>query len=223
MIQKVEKSYCQWCNIVFVYDGYPLTHFRDECHTQILTWASFTISPCVFITLTYNRLAATCTIFGWLQACCRSQTLSSHFVWWSSFPSRSNQSKGGCSKWTQHTEYIRISWNSGRYEHIYTHVDCTSIYTHVPQVSRVKKHGWRYLGIESEEMIRGLQQLGWKKVDVSFQSALLPFFAHNNINVWFKPVYSFLDVVIFVELSTLIADFHINRWRTNGFIMLELE
>ncbi|XP_047271247.1 uncharacterized protein LOC107878181 isoform X3 [Capsicum annuum] len=34
-----------------------------------------------------------------------------------------------------------------------------------------------------EEMIRGLQQLGWKKVDVSFHSALWPFFAHNNIHV----------------------------------------
>ncbi|MFS7988547.1 hypothetical protein Hanom_Chr11g01036131 [Helianthus anomalus] len=39
-----------------------------------------------------------------------------------------------------------------------------------------------------EEMIRGLQQLGWKKVDVSFHSSLWPFFAHNNIHVkdeWF--------------------------------------
>ena len=34
-----------------------------------------------------------------------------------------------------------------------------------------------------EEMIRGLQQLGWKKVDVSFHSAFLPFFAHSNIHV----------------------------------------
>lgn len=32
-------------------------------------------------------------------------------------------------------------------------------------------------------MIRGLQQLGWKKVDVSFHSAIWPFFAHNNIHV----------------------------------------
>ncbi|XP_044496770.1 uncharacterized protein LOC123219096 isoform X2 [Mangifera indica] len=37
--------------------------------------------------------------------------------------------------------------------------------------------------IVEEEMIRGLQQLGWKKVDVSFHSALLPFFAHNHIQV----------------------------------------
>ncbi|KAF3656614.1 hypothetical protein FXO38_13788 [Capsicum annuum] len=32
-----------------------------------------------------------------------------------------------------------------------------------------------------EEMMRGLQQLGWKKVDVSFHSAFWPFFAHSNI------------------------------------------
>ncbi|XP_059437095.1 putative lipase YDR444W isoform X2 [Corylus avellana] len=40
-----------------------------------------------------------------------------------------------------------------------------------------------YHEIMEEEMIRGLQQLGWKKVDVSFHSALWPFFAHNNIHV----------------------------------------
>ncbi|KAI5657338.1 hypothetical protein M9H77_26131 [Catharanthus roseus] len=45
-----------------------------------------------------------------------------------------------------------------------------------------------YHEIMEEEMIRGLQQLGWKKVDVSFHSAFWPFFAHNNIHVkneWF--------------------------------------
>ncbi|XP_076946471.1 uncharacterized protein LOC143617984 [Bidens hawaiensis] len=45
-----------------------------------------------------------------------------------------------------------------------------------------------YHEIMEEEMIRGLQQLGWKKVDVSFHSSLWPFFAHNNIHVkdeWF--------------------------------------
>lgn len=45
-----------------------------------------------------------------------------------------------------------------------------------------------YHEIVEEEMIRGLQRLGWKKVDVSFHSALWPFFAHNNIHVkneWF--------------------------------------
>ncbi|KAL3524757.1 hypothetical protein ACH5RR_013129 [Cinchona calisaya] len=45
-----------------------------------------------------------------------------------------------------------------------------------------------YHEIMEEEMVRGLQQLGWKKVDVSFHSAFWPFFAHNNIHVkneWF--------------------------------------
>ncbi|XP_010277037.1 PREDICTED: uncharacterized protein LOC104611600 [Nelumbo nucifera] len=40
-----------------------------------------------------------------------------------------------------------------------------------------------YHDIMEEEMIRGLQRLGWKKVDVSFHSAFWPFFAHNNIHV----------------------------------------
>ncbi|KAB1202501.1 hypothetical protein CJ030_MR8G018306 [Morella rubra] len=40
-----------------------------------------------------------------------------------------------------------------------------------------------YHEIMEEEMIRGLQQLGWKKVDVSFHSLFWPFFAHNNIHV----------------------------------------
>ncbi|KAL6992407.1 hypothetical protein U1Q18_010516 [Sarracenia purpurea var. burkii] len=40
-----------------------------------------------------------------------------------------------------------------------------------------------YHEILEEEMIHGLQQLGWKKVDVSFHSAIWPFFAHNNIHV----------------------------------------
>ncbi|KAM3251683.1 putative lipase [Capsicum annuum] len=45
-----------------------------------------------------------------------------------------------------------------------------------------------YHEIMEEEMIRGLQQFSWKKVDVSFHSAFWPFFAHNNIHVkneWF--------------------------------------
>ncbi|XP_050367827.1 putative lipase YDL109C [Argentina anserina] len=40
-----------------------------------------------------------------------------------------------------------------------------------------------YHEIVDDEMIQGLQQLAWKKVDVSFHSALWPFFAHNNIHV----------------------------------------
>ncbi|KAF7840316.1 putative lipase spac4a8.10 [Senna tora] len=40
-----------------------------------------------------------------------------------------------------------------------------------------------YHEIMEEEMIRGLQTLGWRKVDVSFHAAFWPFFAHNNIHV----------------------------------------
>ncbi|KAG8385443.1 hypothetical protein BUALT_Bualt03G0045800 [Buddleja alternifolia] len=45
-----------------------------------------------------------------------------------------------------------------------------------------------YHEIMEEEMVHGLQRLGWTKVDVNFQSATWAFFAHNNINVkneWF--------------------------------------
>ncbi|PWA80695.1 hydrolase-like protein family [Artemisia annua] len=50
------------------------------------------------------------------------------------------------------------------------------------------KNTLEYHEIMEEEMIRGLQQLGWKKVDVSFHASFWPFFAHNNIHVkdeWF--------------------------------------
>ncbi|CAI0444780.1 unnamed protein product [Linum tenue] len=50
------------------------------------------------------------------------------------------------------------------------------------------KNTSEYHELMEEEMIHGLQQLGWKKVDVSFHSAFWPFFAHNNIHVkneWF--------------------------------------
>ncbi|KAL8090805.1 hypothetical protein AgCh_040032 [Apium graveolens] len=46
----------------------------------------------------------------------------------------------------------------------------------------------QYHEIIEEEMIRGLQRLGWEKVDVNFHSTFWPFFAHNNIHVkseWF--------------------------------------
>lgn len=50
------------------------------------------------------------------------------------------------------------------------------------------KNTVEYHELMEEEMIQGLQKLGWKKVDVSFHSSLWPFFAHNNIHVkneWF--------------------------------------
>ncbi|XP_042006435.1 uncharacterized protein LOC121755218 isoform X4 [Salvia splendens] len=41
-----------------------------------------------------------------------------------------------------------------------------------------------YHEIMEDEMIRGLQRLGWTKVDVSFHSVLWPFFAHYNIQTY---------------------------------------
>eukprot|EP00897_Mesotaenium_endlicherianum_P001223 jgi/Mesen1/1128/ME000123S00297 len=40
-----------------------------------------------------------------------------------------------------------------------------------------------YHDVLEEEMIAGLQQLPWSRVDVSFREAFWPFFAHNNIHV----------------------------------------
>jgi hypothetical protein len=34
-----------------------------------------------------------------------------------------------------------------------------------------------------EDMIQGLQQASWQKVDLSFHSAIWPFFAHNPVAV----------------------------------------
>ncbi|KAL1829645.1 hypothetical protein ACET3Z_008057 [Daucus carota] len=56
------------------------------------------------------------------------------------------------------------------------------------QISPSAQNTVEYHEIVEEEMIRGLQQLGWRKVDVSFHSSFWPFFAHNNIHVkneWF--------------------------------------
>ncbi|AEE31044.1 putative alpha/Beta hydrolase [Arabidopsis thaliana] len=46
-----------------------------------------------------------------------------------------------------------------------------------------------YHEIVEEEMIRGLQRLGWKKVDVSFHSTFWPYLAHNNIHVKSERLY----------------------------------
>uniref|UniRef100_A0ACD5XWE3 Uncharacterized protein n=1 Tax=Avena sativa TaxID=4498 RepID=A0ACD5XWE3_AVESA len=40
-----------------------------------------------------------------------------------------------------------------------------------------------YHQMMEEEMIRGLQRVGWKKVDVNFHASLWPYSAHNNIHV----------------------------------------
>ncbi|KAL5200055.1 hypothetical protein ABZP36_021258 [Zizania latifolia] len=41
----------------------------------------------------------------------------------------------------------------------------------------------KYHQMMQEEMIHGLQRVGWKKVDVNFHTALWPYSAHNNIHV----------------------------------------
>lgn len=41
----------------------------------------------------------------------------------------------------------------------------------------------KYYDEMEEEMIRGLQQVSWCKVDISFHAALWPFLAHNHIHV----------------------------------------
>ncbi|XP_010915522.1 uncharacterized protein [Elaeis guineensis] len=51
------------------------------------------------------------------------------------------------------------------------------------QTASNTQHTAEYYDMMEEEMIRGLQRVGWKKVDVSFHSAFWPFFAHNNIHV----------------------------------------
>ncbi|XP_037466395.1 uncharacterized protein LOC119338189 isoform X2 [Triticum dicoccoides] len=40
-----------------------------------------------------------------------------------------------------------------------------------------------YHQMMEEEMIRGLQRAGWKKVDVNFHASLWPYSAHNNMHV----------------------------------------
>jgi hypothetical protein len=37
--------------------------------------------------------------------------------------------------------------------------------------------------MDTEDMIQGLQQASWQKVDLSFHSAIWPFFAHNPVGV----------------------------------------
>uniref|UniRef100_A0A0E0DX46 DUF676 domain-containing protein n=1 Tax=Oryza meridionalis TaxID=40149 RepID=A0A0E0DX46_9ORYZ len=46
-----------------------------------------------------------------------------------------------------------------------------------------KENTEEYHQMMEEEMIHGLQRVGWKKVDVNFHTALWPYFAHNNIHV----------------------------------------
>ncbi|ESQ33964.1 hypothetical protein EUTSA_v10007940mg [Eutrema salsugineum] len=70
-----------------------------------------------------------------------------------------------------------------------------------------------YHEIVEDEMIRGLQTLGWKKVDVSFHSTFWPYLAHNNIHVKSERLYKagagvvahVADTIKQQESSTFIA------------------
>ncbi|XP_051125351.1 uncharacterized protein LOC127247526 isoform X2 [Andrographis paniculata] len=86
------------------------------------------------------------------------------------------------------------------YEHIVGIEECPPVVSENPQfppgAAKAKevaqnepstRNTIEYHEIMEEEMVRGLQQLGWIKVDVCFQTAFWPLFAHNTIqmkNVW---------------------------------------
>uniref|UniRef100_A0A0D6QWT6 DUF676 domain-containing protein n=2 Tax=Araucaria cunninghamii TaxID=56994 RepID=A0A0D6QWT6_ARACU len=82
------------------------------------------------------------------------------------------------------------------YQHVVDVVYCPPVVTDAPsfppetakakeaaQTTPDSKRATDYYDTLEEEMIRGLQRVGWKKVDVSFHSAFWPYFAHNNIHV----------------------------------------
>lgn len=82
------------------------------------------------------------------------------------------------------------------YKHVVDVVYCPPVQTdgpsYPPETAKAKeaaqttpssRRAEDYYDKLEEEMIQGLQRVGWKKVDVSFHSALWPFFAHNNIHV----------------------------------------
>uniref|UniRef100_A0A0D9WM24 DUF676 domain-containing protein n=1 Tax=Leersia perrieri TaxID=77586 RepID=A0A0D9WM24_9ORYZ len=82
------------------------------------------------------------------------------------------------------------------YKHIVNMEYCSPISSdgpHFPlQAARAKeaaqnrpngKNTEEYHEMMEEEMIHGLQRVGWKKVDVNFHTALWPYLAHNNIHV----------------------------------------
>jgi len=69
----------------------------------------------------------------------------------------------------------------------------------------------------TEEMIQGLQQLGWRKVDVSFHSSFWPFFAHNNIHVSILLLDLSDDDSIIDEILTRSSQFQVkNEWFHNA-------
>jgi hypothetical protein len=46
--------------------------------------------------------------------------------------------------------------------------------------------------MDTEDMIQSLQQASWQKVDLSFHSAIWPFFAHKPVGVSLSSLSQFL-------------------------------
>ncbi|CAN6202491.1 unnamed protein product [Urochloa humidicola] len=82
------------------------------------------------------------------------------------------------------------------YKHIVNVEYCSPVSSEVPhfpsKAARAKEAAQRtpntenteeYHQMMEEEMIHGLQKVGWKKVDVNFHSSFWPYLAHNNIHV----------------------------------------
>ncbi|XP_047964729.1 uncharacterized protein LOC125209164, partial [Salvia hispanica] len=80
------------------------------------------------------------------------------------------------------------------YKHIVNVEHCPPVLSESPnfpsEAAEAKEAAQNYLSTQNtveyheiveDEMIRGLQRLGWMKVDVSFHSIFWPFFAHFNI------------------------------------------
>ncbi|MCO5594338.1 hypothetical protein L7F22_048368 [Adiantum nelumboides] len=96
------------------------------------------------------------------------------------------------------TELPKLSKQSIKgYKHVVNVTHCPSVHksmpTFQPESAEAKEAAQKVSGSElavkyyyekmEEEMIRGLQQVSWCKVDVSFHDAWWPFLAHNHIHV----------------------------------------
>lgn len=134
------------------------------------------------------------SIFGWLQACCKCGRLSSGVLRRTPFSIRSSQGKGSSPNWAKHRKHRRILSSDGRHVVILQGYMCKAPVS-FRCINAISK-------IFTEEMIQGLQRIGWKKVDVSFHSAPWPLFAHNNIHVMVK--LSFYLVFFYSSLSNII-------------------
>ncbi|KAJ7524792.1 hypothetical protein O6H91_17G022200 [Diphasiastrum complanatum] len=82
------------------------------------------------------------------------------------------------------------------YKHVMSVVDYPAVPTKSPsfqknaaeakeaaQTDPSSKKAVEYHEILEEEIVKGLQQISWRKVDISFHSALWPYLAHNHIHV----------------------------------------